>query len=73
MCLEKRKFLPLSGLELRLLGRPARSQSLYRQCYPDSDFLLFSAFNSRHYSKYFPLDVKKGKAIPVTSLECFGC
>jgi hypothetical protein len=29
---EKRKFLILSGLELRPLGRPARSQSLYRLC-----------------------------------------
>jgi hypothetical protein len=28
--LEKRKFLTLLGLELRHLGRPARSQSLYR-------------------------------------------
>jgi hypothetical protein len=27
---EKRKFLTLSGLELRPLSRPARSQSLYR-------------------------------------------
>jgi hypothetical protein len=27
---EKRKFLNLRGLELRLFGRPARSQSLYR-------------------------------------------
>jgi hypothetical protein len=27
----KRKFLTLPGLELRPLGRPARSQSLYRQ------------------------------------------
>jgi hypothetical protein len=26
---EKRKFLTLQGLELRPLGRPARSQSLY--------------------------------------------
>jgi hypothetical protein len=26
---EKRKFLTLLGLELRPLGRPARSQSLY--------------------------------------------
>jgi hypothetical protein len=30
---EKRKFLTLSGLELRPLGRPARSQSLYRLRY----------------------------------------
>jgi hypothetical protein len=28
--LEKRKFLTLPGLELRQLGRPACSQSLYR-------------------------------------------
>jgi hypothetical protein len=33
---EKRKFLTLPGLELRLLGRPARSQSLYRLSYPGS-------------------------------------
>jgi hypothetical protein len=31
---EKRKFLTLSGLELRPLSRPARSQSLYRLRYP---------------------------------------
>jgi hypothetical protein len=31
---EKRKFLTLPGLELRLLGRPARSYSLYRLRYP---------------------------------------
>jgi hypothetical protein len=33
---EKRNFLTLSGLELRPLGRPARSQSLYRLSYPGS-------------------------------------
>jgi hypothetical protein len=31
---EGRKFLTLPGLELRLLGSPARSQSLYRLSYP---------------------------------------
>jgi hypothetical protein len=31
---EKRKFLSFPGLELRPLGRPARSQSLYRLSYP---------------------------------------
>jgi hypothetical protein len=31
---EKRKFLTLPRLELRPLGRPARSQSLYRLRYP---------------------------------------
>jgi hypothetical protein len=33
---EKRKFLPLPGFELRPLGCPARSQSLYRLPYPGS-------------------------------------
>jgi hypothetical protein len=33
---EKRKFLTLPGLELRHLGRPAHSQSLYRLSYPGS-------------------------------------
>jgi hypothetical protein len=33
---EKRRFLTLPGLELRLLCRPARSQSLYRLRYPGS-------------------------------------
>jgi hypothetical protein len=28
--MKKKKFLPLPGLELRLFGRPARRQSLYR-------------------------------------------
>jgi hypothetical protein len=30
---ERRKILPLPGLELRPLGHPARSQSLYRLYY----------------------------------------
>jgi hypothetical protein len=34
--LKKREFLILSGLELRPLERPARSQSLYRLRYPES-------------------------------------
>jgi hypothetical protein len=33
---EKRKFLTLPGLELRPIGRPARSQSPYRLRYPGS-------------------------------------
>jgi hypothetical protein len=33
---EKRKFMTLPGLELRPLGRLARSQSLYRLRYPGS-------------------------------------
>jgi hypothetical protein len=34
--MEKRNFLTLPGLELRPLGRPAHSQSLYRPWYPGS-------------------------------------
>jgi hypothetical protein len=33
---EKRNFLALPGLELRTLGRPTRSQSLYQVRYPGS-------------------------------------
>jgi hypothetical protein len=36
---EKRKFLTLPRLELRPLGRPVRSYSLYRLCYPGSSRL----------------------------------
>jgi hypothetical protein len=38
--MEKRKFLTLSGLELRPLGCPGRSQSLYRLSYPGSYVML---------------------------------
>jgi hypothetical protein len=34
---EKRNYLTLPRLELRTLGRPARSQSLYRLRYPGFD------------------------------------
>jgi hypothetical protein len=33
---ENREFLPLPGPDLRLLGRPADSQSQYRLLYPGS-------------------------------------
>jgi hypothetical protein len=35
--MEKWKFLSSSGLEFRPLGRPVRSQSLYRLSYPVSE------------------------------------
>jgi hypothetical protein len=38
---EKRKFLTLSRLELRPLGHPARSQSLYRLRYPGSVLFVY--------------------------------
>jgi hypothetical protein len=48
---EKRKFLILPGLELRTLGRPARSQSLYRLRYPGS--LLPQASHSKLFFPSF--------------------
>jgi hypothetical protein len=42
--LEKRKVLTLRGLELRFLGRPARSQSLYRLRYPGSYIYIIGTF-----------------------------
>jgi hypothetical protein len=39
---EKRKFLTLSVLELRPLGRLARSQSLYRLSYPGSKLIIMT-------------------------------
>jgi hypothetical protein len=57
--IEKRKLLTLPGLELRLLGHPARSQSLYRLRYPN--FLIFilkdpkirrSLFSEKQYLKW---------------------
>jgi hypothetical protein len=37
---EVRTFLTLPGLELRPVGRPAQSQSLYRLHYPGSIFFV---------------------------------
>jgi hypothetical protein len=34
--MEERKSVPLPGLEFQLISRLARSQSLYRLCYPSS-------------------------------------
>jgi hypothetical protein len=42
---EKTKFLTLPGLELRPLGHPARSQSLYWLRYPSSYYSLIGVCN----------------------------
>jgi uncharacterized membrane protein YagU involved in acid resistance len=39
---ENRKFLTPPGLELRPLGHPARSQSLYRLRYPGSREVIYA-------------------------------
>jgi hypothetical protein len=46
---EERKFLTLPGLELRSLGHPARSQSLYRLRYPGSCSWYKSIVHVQHY------------------------
>jgi hypothetical protein len=54
---EERKFSTLPGLELRPLGRPARSLSLYRLSYPDSAYFgsgqKATSFDSRIILPYF--------------------
>jgi hypothetical protein len=42
---EKRQFLILPGLELRILGLPAYSQSLYRLRYRGSAFTTYTQGN----------------------------
>jgi hypothetical protein len=63
-----KKILPLPGLELRPLGRPARSQSLYRLRY--HDFLISDTTNILNIRYGFlggsSLDSDKRKTIPVT-------
>jgi hypothetical protein len=49
---EKKKFLTLPGLELRPLGRPARSQSLFRLRYPGFSFFFSFSFSSSSSSYY---------------------
>jgi hypothetical protein len=44
---EKKKFLSLTGLELRPLGRPVHSQSLCRLRYRGSSLSLYSSLNVR--------------------------
>jgi hypothetical protein len=46
---EKRKILILPGLELLPLGRPARSQSLYRLRYLGSIYLINTSKNRIFY------------------------
>jgi hypothetical protein len=54
---EKRKFLILPGLELRPLGRPARSQSLYRLRY--SGFLAHDVWSYKMFLKEKHCDISQ--------------
>jgi hypothetical protein len=44
---ERRKLLTLPGLELQPLGRPARSQTLYKLRYPDSPMLDYNEYQNK--------------------------
>jgi hypothetical protein len=57
---EKRKFLTLPGLELQPLGRPARSQSLYRLRYPSSFSLLTDSVTK--YQPHIKIDLTRVSA-----------
>jgi hypothetical protein len=61
--LEKKKFLSPPGFELRPLGRPARSQSLYRLSYPGS-----SSSPSHYFLAYFPFFFPIGATAPILAL-----
>jgi hypothetical protein len=58
---ERRKSLPLPGLELRPGGRPARSQSLYRLRYPGShnDVKWLDVYDPEDGDSMFLLNVGK--------------
>jgi hypothetical protein len=47
--LEERKFFNLLGLEVRLLSRPAHSQSLYRLSYRGSPIADIASLNKLKY------------------------
>jgi hypothetical protein len=51
--MEKRKFLTLPVLELRLLGRSARSQSLYRLSYSGSHIRCIEPYIKKKHYKVF--------------------
>jgi hypothetical protein len=73
--MDKLKFLPPPGLELRPFGRPTRSQSLYRLRYPTSlhkvdIYLQFKSENTQichfNYESYVNHNMKAPEAVPVT-------
>jgi hypothetical protein len=70
---QKRKFSTLPGLELQLLGRPARSQSLYRLHYPSSPFekAILKIFQ-RHIEERYLLNASQfgSRAQHSTTFQC---
>jgi hypothetical protein len=64
---EKRKFLPLLGLELQQLDRPASNQSLYRIRYPSSDTQIYTKKKSIEECKPSGLNIGRSKTVHVTA------
>jgi hypothetical protein len=66
---KKRKFLTLLGLERLPLGRPARSQSLYRLRYPGSchNLKIGSKIFYKNLYNYFILKKKGGDSSAMVS------
>jgi hypothetical protein len=66
---EKRKHLALPGLQLRSLGRPARSQLLYRLRYPGSDLSPTVLTELRTLPRHF---LQPSQIVFIQSLKSFG-
>jgi hypothetical protein len=58
---KKRKFLTLPGLELRPLGRPARSQPLSRMRYPGSSCYIVLCTNLQGFSERVVIRINHSK------------
>jgi hypothetical protein len=56
---ERRKFLPLPGLEVRPLGRPASSQSLHRLSYPGPTVFMAQCLISEAQGQLYLVTLKK--------------
>jgi hypothetical protein len=67
---EKRKFLALSGLELRPFGRPARSQSLYRKRYRGSYSEVVLVFESNNACLKKVLSEQTSDSCAVLNVMC---
>jgi hypothetical protein len=66
---ERRKLLPLPGLELRTLCHPVRMQSLYRLRYPGSSHGRFLPQRFQliiHYHPIIPSSIVRGTGSVVT-------
>jgi hypothetical protein len=73
----KGKFFTSPGLEPQPLGRPVRSQSLYRLRYPGSKYMLNMYIIMEILGRWTPLSMERVRVIEnlplsfITFLECF--